>query len=101
MGAGQDYVAGAQTVTLARRSPEATIVAMDTSEDSLAAAQESIRSAGFRNVMFQQADVYSMAFAPDTSDHEFACFVRQHLSRPREALTHLSHEWSRLTPAAV
>ena len=80
---------GAQTVTLARRSPEATIVAMDISEESLAAAQESIRSAGFRNVIFQQADVYSMAFAPDAFDHVFACFVLEHLSRPREALAHL------------
>jgi trans-aconitate methyltransferase len=32
---------GAQTVTLARRSPEATIVAMDISEEFLTAAQES------------------------------------------------------------
>lgn len=77
---------GAQTVTLAKRSPEATIVAMDISEDSLAAARESVRSAGIRNVMFQQADVYAMAFAPDTFDHVFACFVLEHLSRPREAL---------------
>jgi len=80
---------GAQTVTLARRSPEATFVAMDISEDSLAAARESIRSAGFRNVMFQQGDVYSMTFAPDTFDHVFVCFVLEHLSRPREALAHL------------
>ena len=81
---------GAQTITLARRSPEATIVAMDISEDSLAAAQESIRSAGFRNVTFQQADVYSMTFAPDAFDHVFACFVLEHLSRPREALACLN-----------
>jgi SAM-dependent methyltransferase len=80
---------GAQTVRLARRSPEATIVAMDISEDSLAAARESIGSAGFRNVVFQQADVYSMTFAPDTFDHVFACFVLEHLPRPREALAHL------------
>ena len=80
---------GAQTVTLARRSPEATIVAMDISEDSLAAARESNRSAGFRNVVFQQADVYSMTFAPDTFDHVFACFVLEHLSSPRHALAHL------------
>ena len=57
----------------------ATIVAMDISEDSLAAAQESIRFAGFRNVVFQQADVYSMTFAPDAFDHVFACFVLEHL----------------------
>src|SRR2546428_4490384 len=80
---------GAQTVTLAKRSPEATIVAMDISEDSLAAAQERIRSPGFRNVLFQQADVFSMTFAPDAFDHVFACFVLEHLSQPREALTYL------------
>ena len=80
---------GAQTVSLARRSPEATIVAMDISADSLAAARASIRSAGFRNVVFQQANVYSMTFAPDTFDHVFVCFVLEHLSRPREALGHL------------
>jgi SAM-dependent methyltransferase len=80
---------GAQTVTLARRSPDARIVAMDISEDSLAAARESVRSAGLSNVAFQQADVYSMTFAPDAFDHVFACFVLEHLSRPREALANL------------
>jgi len=40
-------------------------------------------------VMFQQGDVYSMTFAPDTFDHVFVCFVLEHLSRPREALAHL------------
>ena len=80
---------GAQTVMLARQSPEATIVAMDLSEDSLAAARESVRSAGFRNVVFQQADVYSTTLGLDAFDHIFACFVLEHLSRPREALAHL------------
>jgi ubiquinone/menaquinone biosynthesis C-methylase UbiE len=80
---------GAQTVTLARRSPGATVVAMDVSEDSLAAARESVRSAGVGTVTFQQADVYAMTFAPDTFDHVFVCFVLEHLSRPREALAHL------------
>jgi ubiquinone/menaquinone biosynthesis C-methylase UbiE len=80
---------GAQTVSLARRSPEATIVAIDISESSLTAAQERIRSAGYRNVVFQQADVYTLTFAPDTFDHVFTCFVLEHLSQPREALAHL------------
>jgi ubiquinone/menaquinone biosynthesis C-methylase UbiE len=80
---------GAQTVALAARSPAATFVAMDVSEDSLAAARERIRSAGFRNVLFQEGDVYAMPFAPDTFDHVFVCFVLEHLSRPREALAHL------------
>jgi ubiquinone/menaquinone biosynthesis C-methylase UbiE len=80
---------GAQTVTLARQSPEARIVAMDISEDSLAAARKRILSAGFRNVVFQQADIFSMPFAPDAFDHVFACFVLEHLSKPREALAYL------------
>ena len=80
---------GAQTVTLARQSPEAKIVAMDISEDSLAAARLRIRSAGLRNVVLQQADIYSMPFSPAAFDHVFACFVLEHLSKPREALAHL------------
>lgn len=80
---------GAQTITLATKSPEATIVAMDISEESLAAARENIRSAGLKNVVLQQGDVYSMTFAPDDFDHVFVCFVLEHLSKPREALVHL------------
>jgi trans-aconitate methyltransferase len=80
---------GAQTLALAKRSPEATFVAMDISEASLAAAQERIRSAGFTNVVFQQADVYSATFAPAAFDHIFTCFVLEHLSQPREALARL------------
>jgi ubiquinone/menaquinone biosynthesis C-methylase UbiE len=82
---------GAQTVTLAKRSPEAKIIAIDVSAASLAAAQERIRSAGFRNVIFQQADVYTMTFAAAAFDHIFSCFVLEHLSRPREALAYLKH----------
>lgn len=82
---------GAQTVMLASRSPAANIVAIDISEDSLAAAQENVRSAGFSNVTFQQADVYSMPFPPAAFDHVFLCFVLEHLSRPREALAHVSN----------
>jgi SAM-dependent methyltransferase len=81
---------GAQTVTLARQSPGARIVAMDISDKSLAAAQETIRRAGFENVTFQRGDVYSMAFAPGVFDHVFACFVLEHLPRPSEALQRLS-----------
>lgn len=80
---------GAQTITLAKRSPDATIVAMDISEDSLEAAREKIRSAGFENVEFQQADVYSMPFEPNAYDHVFVCFVLEHLTNPREALAQL------------
>ena len=65
---------GAQTVSLARRSPEATIVAMDISADSLAAARASIRSGGFRNVVFQQANVYSMTLTTSSSASSWSTF---------------------------
>jgi SAM-dependent methyltransferase len=80
---------GAQTVMLARRNLGAKFVAIDISKGSLAAARERIRSAGFQNVTFQQADVYAMAFEPDSFHHVFACFLLEHLSRPREALERL------------
>jgi len=81
---------GAQTVTLATRSPGASILAMDISADSLAAARERTRSAGVDNVVFQQADIYALPFAPESFDHVFACFVLEHLPRPGEAVSALT-----------
>lgn len=80
---------GAQTVTLARRSPGATIVAMDISRESLDAARAKVEAAGVRNVVFRLGDIYSLTFSPETFDHVFACFVLEHLPRPSEALNHL------------
>jgi SAM-dependent methyltransferase len=80
---------GAQTVTLARQSPGATIVAVDVSAVSLGTAREQTRSAQLENVAFAQADIYAPPFAPATFDHVFVCFVLEHLSRPAEALSNL------------
>jgi SAM-dependent methyltransferase len=77
---------GAQTVTLATRSPGATILSVDISAESLAAAEQRTRSAGLGNVVFQQADLYALPFHAETFDHVFVCFVLEHLARPREAL---------------
>jgi SAM-dependent methyltransferase len=77
---------GAQTVTLATRSAGATIVSVDISAESLAAAELRARSAGVRNVVFQRADLYALPFHPETFDHVFVCFVLEHLARPAEAL---------------
>src|SRR5207253_11000994 len=73
---------GAQTVTLATRSAGATILSVDISADSLAAARQRTRTAGITNVVFQQADLYSLPFPADTFDHVFVCFVLEHLQRP-------------------
>jgi protein-L-isoaspartate O-methyltransferase len=78
---------GAQTVTLARRSPGARFTSIDVSADSLAEAKRKTDAAGFTNVQFQQADICALPFAPESFDHVFVCFVLEHLSRPVEALT--------------
>ena len=80
---------GAQTVTLARRSPGATIVAMDISPESLAEARAAVETAGLHNVVFRQGDIYTSRFDPETFDHVFVCFVLEHLSRPADALASL------------
>ena len=39
---------------------------------------------------FQQADIFSPPFAPESFDHVFVCFVLEHLSRPDQALAILN-----------
>lgn len=77
---------GAQTVTLAQRSPGARFTSIDVSADSIAEAKKKIVAAGITNVRFQQADIFALPFAPESFDHVFVCFVLEHLSRPVEAL---------------
>jgi SAM-dependent methyltransferase len=81
---------GAQTVTLAQRSPDAHFTAIDLSADSIAAARRATAAAGLTNVRFQQADIFALPFAPESFDHVFVCFVLEHLSYPVEALTSLN-----------
>jgi SAM-dependent methyltransferase len=81
---------GAQTVTLARRSPGARFTSVDVSADSIAEAKRRTDAAGLTNVQFQRADIFDVPFAPESFDHVFVCFVLEHLSRPVEALAILS-----------
>ena len=80
---------GAQTVTLATCSAGATILSVDISAESLAAARQRTRSAGIKNVVFQQADLYSLPFRAESFDHVFVCFVLEHLARVGQAITGL------------
>lgn len=77
---------GAQTVTLARRSPEARFISVDRSADSIAEAVRRTELAGLTNVEFRQADIFALPFAAESFDHVFVCFVLEHLARPDEAL---------------
>jgi trans-aconitate methyltransferase len=81
---------GAQTVTLAQRSPDARFTSIDVSEDSIAEAKRTADAAGLTNVQFQQADIFALPFAPESFDHVFVCFVLEHLSRPVPALVILN-----------
>ena len=77
---------GAQTVTLARRSPHAQFTSIDVSAESIAHARERIDKAGLRNVRFRQADLFALPFAGASFDHVFVCFVLEHLAQPQQAL---------------
>jgi len=77
---------GAQTVSLARNSPGAHIVAFDHATASLARAIERARVAGLANVEFLHADLFALPFEPESFDHAFICFVLEHLSNPIAAL---------------
>ncbi len=80
---------GAQTVILAKNSPDALITSVDISEDSLRRAGEKVRQEGITNVTFRQGDIFRLPFAPGSFDHIFVCFVLEHLSEPLRALEQL------------
>ncbi|MGE5284836.1 MAG: methyltransferase domain-containing protein [Actinomycetota bacterium] len=77
---------GAQTVILARNSPDANFTSIDSSEDSLRAARERVSSEGCTNVTFRLEDILHLPFGDGAFDHVFVCFVLEHLPNPLEAL---------------
>ncbi|MFZ1935067.1 MAG: methyltransferase domain-containing protein [Thermoguttaceae bacterium] len=77
---------GAQTITLAKNSPEALITSVDISAASLIEAKRKAAAAGVTNVSFQQADIFHLPYKPESFDHVFVCFVLEHLPRPVEVL---------------
>jgi SAM-dependent methyltransferase len=81
---------GAQTVTLAQRSPEARFTSVDVSADSIAEAKRRVDRAGITNVELRQGDIFDLPFNAESFDHVFVCFVLEHLARPVEALAALS-----------
>jgi SAM-dependent methyltransferase len=81
---------GAQTVTLATRSPQARFTSVDISAESVAEARRRAERAGIANVEFRQADIFALPFEGESFDHVFVCFVLEHLARPVDALAILS-----------
>src|SRR6202049_135370 len=66
---------GAQTITLAQRSPIARFTSVDISVDSLAEAERRADRAGLTNVEFRHADIFDLPFLSKSFDHVFVCFV--------------------------
>lgn len=77
---------GAQTITLARNSPDSHLISIDMSRNSITEAKKKIEEEGFKNVSFQQGDIFKLAFKPESFDHIFICFVLEHLAQPDVAL---------------
>ena len=77
---------GAQTLTLAERSPGAEITSIDRSTESLTEAAQRLETAGVNNVALAQADLFALPYPAASFDHVFVCFVLEHLSNPAEAL---------------
>jgi ubiquinone/menaquinone biosynthesis C-methylase UbiE len=80
---------GAQTISLARNSPDSQFISIDISASSIAEAKNKIENEGLKNVTFQQCDIFKLPFKPESFDHIFVCFVLEHLVHPEEALIYL------------
>ncbi|MDI6644744.1 MAG: class I SAM-dependent methyltransferase [Methanobacteriaceae archaeon] len=65
---------GAQTLMLAKNSPNAEIISIDISEDSLNQARDLIKKEGLNNVKFQREDIMDLPFDDEIFDHIFVCF---------------------------
>jgi len=82
---------GAQTVTLARSSPDAMITSIDVSETSLIEAERRVTAEGLANVRFERGDIFHLPYGSDSFDHIFVCFVLEHLANPAAALLALKN----------
>ncbi len=80
---------GAQTVHLAKNSPDAHFISVDASGDSIEKARRRVAREGLTNVHLDIADIYRLRYEPASFDHVFVCFVLEHLRDPLIALDEL------------
>ncbi len=80
---------GAQTLILAKNSPDSKIISIDISETSINMAKSLLKKEFISNVEFQVADLFNLPFEQETYDHIFVCFVLEHLEDPINALKSL------------
>jgi SAM-dependent methyltransferase len=77
---------GAQTVILAKNSPDTRFTSIDISTESLGRAKTYTDKEGITNVDFRQADVYNLPGNLGMFDHAFSCFLLEHVPDPHRAL---------------
>lgn len=77
---------GSQSRILVSTSPDARIVSLDISRDSLLQARATIESLNALNMRFLQADIFRLPFDDETFDDIFVCFILEHLHKPVSAL---------------
>ena len=80
---------GAQSVILAKQSPEAKFTSIDISPESLEKAEAAVLAQGHSNFTFRQADILQLPFEDEQFDAVFVCFVLEHLDDPDAALLEL------------
>ncbi len=80
---------GAQTLILAKKSPDAKFTSIDISQDSVNKASDLIKKENISNVKFQTGNLFDLSFETESFDHIFICFVLEHLKEPLKALKNL------------
>ncbi|MEW6010057.1 MAG: class I SAM-dependent methyltransferase [Euryarchaeota archaeon] len=81
---------GAQTILLAKNSPDAQIISIDLFEESLNQARNLIKKEGIKNVEFVKADIMDLPFEKESFEHIFVCFVLEHTLDPIQTLKKLN-----------
>ncbi len=80
---------GAQSLVIARGSPDARFISFDVRLDSVREARARLSRAGVQNVALHVADVRRPPFRPESFDHVFVCFLLEHLPGPTDVLIRL------------
>ena len=77
---------GAQTETVAGRSPESHLISFDVVPDSVRQAAARVRAKRLTNVRLLAADLLALPFRPATFEHLFISYVLEHMTDPLHTL---------------
>ena len=73
---------GAQTETVAGRSPKSHFISFDVVLDSVRQAAVRVRNRRLTNVHLLAADLFALPFGPATFEHLFISYVLEHMADP-------------------